>query len=53
MSNASSPADLLRIEVERRDQTAIIRLAGSAHMDAAEDLQSRLIRSQVIQVAPL
>ncbi len=43
MSNVPSSADVLRIDVERRDDTAIIRLRGSANMDVAGDLRERLI----------
>ena len=43
MSNPSLPADALRIDVERRDRTAIIRLVGSADMETAADLQEQLV----------
>ena len=43
MSNPSSSADGLRVEVEHRDRAAIVKLTGSANMDVADDLQERLL----------
>lgn len=43
MSDPESPPHALDVSVEQRDEAAIIRLAGSANMDVATDLQERLL----------
>ena len=43
MSDSLSPPQPLRIDVEEQGDAAVIRLVGSANMDAAADLQERLV----------
>jgi anti-sigma B factor antagonist len=42
MSNPSSPAEALRIDVEHRGNIAVMKLSGSANMDVSGILQDRL-----------
>ena len=43
MSSTPSPADLLRVDVERHGNATIVKLTGSANMEASTDLRDRLI----------
>jgi anti-sigma B factor antagonist len=43
MSSQPSPSDILRINVSRHGDMAVVRLVGSANMDMSSNLQDRLI----------